>query len=96
MKIKATSSFYLLHYGVFDCGDILDVNEKLAEKLVNQGVSEYIENKPQAKEEDKLINNIDFSELKVAELKKLLIEKGIEIPKGAKKKDLVQLLEEMK
>ena len=65
------------------------VQKQLAEVLVKNNYAEYVE-----LEEPTEV--IDFSELKVAELKQLLIEKGIEIPKGAKKKDLVQLLEEMK
>lgn len=65
------------------------VQEQLAEVLVKNNYAEYVE-----LEESTEV--VDFSELKVAELKQLLIEKGIEIPKGAKKKDLVQLLEEMK
>ena len=65
------------------------VQKQLAELLVKNNYAEYVEL-------EESIEVIDFSELKVAELKQLLIEKGIEIPKGAKKKDLVQLLEEMK
>ena len=65
------------------------VQKQLAEVLVKNNYAEYVE-----LEESTEV--IDFSELKVAELKQLLLEKGIEIPKGAKKKDLVQLLEEMK
>lgn len=65
------------------------VQEQLAELLIKNNYAEYAES-------EELTETIDFSELKVAELKQLLIEKGIEIPKGAKKKDLVQLLEEMK
>lgn len=65
------------------------VQKQLAEVLVKNNYAEYVE-----LEESTEV--VDFSELKVAELKQLLIEKGIEIPKGAKKKDLVQLLEEMK
>ena len=42
---------------------------------------------PYAKEEV-----VDYSKLKVAELKELLNERGIEIPKGAKKADLISLL----
>ena len=65
------------------------VQKQLAELLVKNNYAEYVEL-------EESTEAIDFSELKVAELKQLLIEKGIEIPKGAKKKDLVQLLEEMK
>lgn len=65
------------------------VQEQIAELLVKNNYAKYVE----TEESTEVIN---FSELKVSELKQLLIEKGIEIPKGAKKKDLVQLLEEMK
>ena len=91
MKVIVNSSFYLLHYGVFESGDILEIKKELAEKLIKQGL---VENIPLEKEEVKEI--IDYTKLKVSELKKIAKEKGIEIPKGAKKKDLVQLLEEMK
>ena len=69
MKIIANSSFYLLHYGVFENGDILEVKKELAEKLIEQGL---VENIPLEKEEVKEV--IDYTKLKVSELKKILDE----------------------
>lgn len=90
MKVIVNSSFYLLHYGVFESGDILEIKKELAEKLIKQGV---VENIPLEKEEVKEI--IDYTKLKVSELKKIAEEKGIKIPKGALKKDIITLLNEV-
>ena len=90
MKIIANSSFYLLHYSVFENGDILEVKKELAEKLIEQGL---VENIPLEKEEVKEV--VDYTKLKVSELKKIAEEKGIEIPKGALKKDIITLLNEV-
>ena len=90
MKVIVNSSFYLLHYGVFESGDILEIKKELAEKLIKQGV---VENIPLEKEEVKEI--IDYTKLKASELKKIAEEKGIKIPKGALKKDIITLLNEV-
>lgn len=92
IKVKVTSSFYLVGLGVFDVNSIVELKDDLAQIIVKQGLAEYIEEQIEEEEEQKEI--IDYSKLKVAELKELLNDKGIEIPKGAKKADLISLLSE--
>lgn len=91
-KIKSTSSFYIIGLGVFNANSIVELRDDLAQIVVKQGLAEYIEEQIEEEEEPKKV--IDYSKLKVAELKELLNEKGIEIPKGAKKADLISLLSE--
>ena len=93
IKVKVTSSFYLVGLGVFDVNSIVELKDDLAQIIVKQGLAEYIEEQIEEEEEPKK-EVIDYSKLKVAELKELLIDKGIEIPKGAKKADLISLLSE--
>lgn len=83
MKVKCTSSFYVIDKGVFDIHDIVEFDDILAEKLIKQGVVEPIEEKQTEKEED-------YTKLTVKELKKLLQEKGLDI-KG-KKQELIERL----
>ena len=83
MKVRCTSSFYVINKGVFDIHDIVEFDDILAEKLIKQGVVEPIEEKQTEKEED-------YTKLTVKELKKLLQEKGLDI-KG-KKQELIERL----
>ena len=83
MKVRCTSSFYVIDKGVFDIHDIVEFDDVLAEKLIKQGVVEPIEEKQTEKEED-------YTKLTVKELKKLLQEKGLDI-KG-KKQELIERL----
>ena len=83
MKVKCTSSFYVIDKGVFNMHDIIEFDDILAEKLIKQGVVEPIEEKQTEKEED-------YTKLTVKELKKLLQEKGLDI-KG-KKQELIERL----
>lgn len=92
IKVKTTSSFYLVGLGVFDVNSIIELKDDLAQIIVKQGLAEYIEEQIEEEEESKEV--VDYSKLKVAELKELLNERGIEIPKGAKKADLISLLSE--
>ena len=94
IKIKVTSSFYLVDLGVFDANSIVELRDDLAQNVVKQGLAEYIEEQMEEEESKEVQTEevIDYSKLKVAELKELLNEKGIEIPKGAKKADLISLL----
>ena len=92
IKVKTTSSFYLVGLGVFDINSIIELKDDLAQIIVKQGLAEYIEEQIEEEEESKEV--VDYSKLKVAELKELLNDKGIEIPKGAKKADLISLLSE--
>lgn len=92
IKVKTTSSFYLVGLGVFDVNSIIELKDDLAQIIVKQGLAEYIEEQIEEEEEQKEV--VDYIKLKVAELKELLNDKGIEIPKGAKKADLISLLSE--
>ena len=83
MKVRCTSSFYVIDKGVFDMHDIVEFDDILAEKLIKQGVVEPIEEKQTEKEED-------YTKLTVKELRKLLQEKGLDI-KG-KKQELIERL----
>ena len=83
IKVRCTSSFYVIDKGVFDVHDIVEFDDILAEKLIKQGVVEPIEEKQTEKEED-------YTKLTVKELKKLLQEKGLDI-KG-KKQELIERL----
>ena len=83
IKVRCTSSFYVIDKGVFDIHDIVEFDDILAEKLIKQGVVEPIEEKQTEKEED-------YTKLTVRELKKLLQEKGLDV-KG-KKQELIKRL----
>ena len=51
MKIKTTSSFYVVKKGVFNVGEIVEFENELARQLITQGVAiEYIEEKHPEKE----------------------------------------------
>ena len=87
MKIKCISSFYVLNKGVFNVGDIVEFDEKLARRLIAQGVAiEYIEEKHSTEE------TINYSDLTVKELKDLLKERGLS--SVGKKTELIERLKE--
>ena len=89
MKIKTTSSFYIVKKGVFNVGEIVEFDDELARKLITQGVGiEYIEEKQLIKKEE----NIDYDNLTVKELKELLKEKSLST--NGKKKELIKRLKE--
>ena len=88
MKVKCTSSFYIVNKGVFDNGSIVEFDDELALKLIKQGVVvEYVEEVEAIEKEENDYNNMTVKELKV-----LLEEKGLST-KG-KKAELIQRLEE--
>lgn len=88
MKVKCTSSFYIVNKGVFNNGSIVEFEEELARKLIKQGVVvEYVEEVEAIEKEENDYNNMTVKELKV-----LLEEKGLST-KG-KKAELIQRLEE--
>jgi hypothetical protein len=85
MKVKCISSFYILNKGVFNKGDIIELDKEIARKLIKDGkVVEYIEN---VKEE-----KIDYNDLTIKELKEILKNKNLSV-KG-NKAELVKRLEE--
>lgn len=82
-QVKVLTPF-VSNFQSFRKGQIIDLDDIQAEQFSKHDLVEIIEQK-----EEEII---DYSKLKVAELKELLNEKGIEIPKGAKKADLISLL----
>ena len=88
MKVKCTSSFYIVNKGVFNNGSIVEFEEELARKLIKQGVVvEYVEEVKTIEKEE-----IDYNDLTVKELKVILEQKGLST-KG-KKAELIQRLKE--
>ena len=88
MKVKCTSSFYIVNKGVFNNGSIVEFDDELALRLIKQGVVvEYVEEVEAIEKEENDYNNMTVKELKV-----LLEEKGLST-KG-KKAELIQRLEE--
>ena len=88
MKVKCTSSFYIVNKGVFQNGTIVEFEEEIALKLIEQGVVvEYIEEAKTIEKEE-----IDYNNMTIKELKKILEQKGLST-KG-KKAELIQRLEE--
>lgn len=58
MKVKCTSSFYIVNKGVFNNGSIVEFEEELARKLIKQGVVvEYTENEETIKKEENIQND---------------------------------------
>ena len=87
MKVKCTSSFYIVNKGVFNIGTVVEFDEELAKKLIKQGVVvEYIEKVETIEKEEN-----DYNNLTVKELKQLLEEKGLST-KG-KKAELIERLQ---
>lgn len=87
MKVKCTSSFYIVNKGVFNIGTVVEFDEELAKKLIKQGVAvEYIEEVETIEKEEN-----DYNNLTVKELKQLLEEKGLST-KG-KKTELIERLQ---
>ena len=88
MKVKCTSSFYIVNKGVFNNGSIVEFDDELALKLIKQGVAvEYIEETKTIEKEE-----IDYNDLTVKELKVILEQKGLST-KG-KKAELIERLKE--
>ena len=88
MKVKCTSSFYIVNKGVFNNGSIVEFDDELALKLIKQGVAvEYIEETETIEKEE-----IDYNDLTIKELKVILEQKGLST-KG-KKAELIQRLKE--
>lgn len=83
-------------------GTYIDVPKERAEELIKARVAEAINvikldqykkgQAPEADEEPKEAKVIELEDMTVADLTKMLEESGIEIPKKAKKADLIDLL----
>lgn len=78
----------------FKKGQIIDLDDLQAEQFLKHDLVEIIKQKEEVQTKESKEEVVDYSKLKVAELKELLNDKGIEIPKGAKKADLISLLSE--
>ena len=86
MKVKCVSSFYVLNKGVFNIGEIIEFENRLARQLITQGVVvKYVEEKH-------LEEIIDYDNLTVKELKELLKDKGL--PVNGKRNELIERLKE--
>lgn len=92
-QVKVLTPFFS-NFQSFKKGQIIDLDDIQAELFSKHGLVEIIEQKEEVQIEEPKEEVIDYSKLKVAELKELLNDKGIEIPKGAKKADLISLLSE--
>ena len=90
-QVKVLTPF-VSNFKSFKKGQIIDLDDIQVEQFSKHGLVEIIEQKEEVQTEEPKEEVIDYSKLKVAELKELLNEKGIEIPKGAKKADLISLL----
>ena len=88
-QVKVLTPF-VSNFKSFKKGQIIDLDDIQVEQFSKHGLVEIIEQKEEVQTEEV----IDYSKLKVAELKELLNERGIEIPKGAKKADLISILSE--
>ena len=90
-QVKVLTPF-VSNFKSFKKGQIIDLDDIQVEQFSKHGLVEIIEQKEEVQTEEPKEEVIDYSKLKVAELKELLNENGIEIPKGAKKADLISLL----
>ena len=90
-QVKVLTPF-VSNFKSFKKGQIIDLDDLQSEQFLKHGLIEIIEQKEEVQTEQKKV--IDYNKLKVTELKELLNDKGIEIPKGAKKADLINLLSE--
>ena len=89
MKIKTTSSFYIVKKGVFNVGEIVEFENELARQLITQWVAiEYIEEKQLIEKEEK----VDYNTLTIKELKELLKERDLSTV--GKKAELIERLKE--
>ena len=92
-QVKVLTPF-VSNFKSFKKGQIIDLDDIQAELFSKHGLVEIIEQKEEVQTEEPKEEVFDYSKLKVAELKELLNNEGIEIPKGAKKADLISLLSE--
>lgn len=86
----------------FNDDGIAEIEDKLAQELLK--LKGYVNTNPKTKklaegkiepiidEEVKEKEEIDYEALSVDELKKLIKEKGEKVPRGAKKDDLIEIL----
>lgn len=83
MKLKIIQSCYVPRHDFFNCNDVVEVDDKLADILIKQKLAINIE-----EVED---DAVDYSDYTMTELRELLREKGLST-KG-KKDELISRLE---
>ena len=88
-KVKVLQPFIMDNKAYKKCM-IIEMEDEKINSFISHNLIELVEEHIEEIQEQEEV--IDYSKLKVAELKELLNEKGIEIPKGAKKADLISLL----
>ena len=90
-KVKVLQPFIMDNKAYKKCM-IIEMEDEKINSFISHNLIELVEEHIEEVQTEEPKEVIDYSKLKVAELKELLIEKGIEIPKGAKKADLISLL----
>ena len=88
-KVKVLQPF-IMDNKAYKKSMIIEMEDEKINSFISHNLIELVEEHIEEIQEQEEV--IDYSKLKVAELKELLNEKGIEIPKGAKKADLISLL----
>ena len=90
-KVKVIQPF-IMDNKVYKKSMIIEMEDEKINSFISHNLIELVEEHIEEIQEQEEEEVIDYSKLKVAELKELLNDKGIEIPKGAKKADLISLL----
>jgi hypothetical protein len=93
-KIKFLATGHSLMVGSFSNGDEMRVRSDYAKHFVEEArIAEYLDADPSTAQTGAPdVGQQDLSKLTVEQLKAALTEKGIEIPAGVKKADLIALL----
>ena len=93
-KVKVLQPFIMDNKAYKKCM-IIEMEDEKINSFISHNLIELVEEHiEEVQTEEPKEEVVDYSKLKVAELKELLNERGIEIPKGAKKADLINLLSE--
>ena len=93
-KVKVLQPFIMDNKAYKKCM-IIEMEDEKINSFISHNLIELVEEHiEEVQTEEPKEEVVDYSKLKVAELKELLNERGIEIPKGAKKADLISLLSE--
>ena len=90
-KVKVLQPF-IMDNKAYKKSMIIEMEDEKINSFISHNLIELVEEHIEEIQEQEEEEVIDYSKLKVAELKELLNDKGIEIPKGAKKADLISLL----
>ena len=91
-KVKVLQPFIMDNKAYKKCM-IIEMEDEKINSFISHNLIELVEEHiEEVQTEEPKEEVVDYSKLKVAELKEILNERGIEIPKGAKKADLINLL----